>query len=111
MAERDSHRGKDKTEGDVGVITRTEEKTQTPSMFKVILMNDDFTPMEFVVHVLMKFFRKSEQEALRLMLQVHQAGSSVVGIYSREIAETKTQQVNEYSKKHEFPLLCKFEKE
>lgn len=91
--------------------SQTMERTQKPSMYKVILMNDDFTPMEFVVHVLKKYFHKSESEAGRLMLQVHNDGSSVVGIYTLEVAETKTYQVNSYAKQYEFPLLCRFEKE
>lgn len=105
-----THKG-NTPEHDGEVITKKENQTKRPARYKVILMNDDFTPMEFVVHVIVKFFQKSESEATRLMLQVHKSGSSVVGVYSYEIAQTKTTQVNEYSKQFEFPLLCKFEKE
>lgn len=96
-------------ENDGSVITK--DKVKKPSLYKVILMNDDFTPMEFVVHILLKFFGKAETEATKIMLQVHKSGSSIVGVYTYEIAQTKTHQVNDYSKQFEFPLLCKFEKE
>lgn len=97
--------------GDIGVITQKETKVTKPPLYKVIMLNDDFTPMEFVVHVLMKFFKKSEAESLKIMLEVHSSGSSIVGVYTREVAESKTHQVNDYSKRYEFPLLCKYEKE
>jgi ATP-dependent Clp protease adaptor protein ClpS len=87
-------------------LVRPEEKTKTPSFYKVLILNDDFTPREYVVHVLQKFFRKSEQEATHLMLQVHHKGMGVAGVFTCEIAETKAYQVNEYSKKHKYPLKC-----
>lgn len=87
-------------------LVRPEDKTQTPLFYRVIILNDDFTPREYVVHVLQKFFKKSEQEATHLMLQVHHKGQGVAGVFTCEIAETKAYQVNEYSKKHKYPLKC-----
>lgn len=87
-------------------LVRPEDKTKTPSFYKVVILNDDFTPREYVVHVLQKFFKKSEQEATHLMLQVHHKGMGVAGVFTCEIAETKAYQVNEYSKKHKYPLKC-----
>ena len=92
---------------------KVKEKTVTrrPSMYKVILLNDDYTPMDFVVHVLTKFFRKSDIEASEIMLQVHNKGFGVAGVYTLEVAETKITHVNSYSQKSQFPLKCIMEKE
>ena len=109
MAQKDSH--KDRDGGPVGVITRTEPKTKKPSLYKLLLLNDDYTPMEFVVHVLQVFFGKSAEEATRIMLHVHQKGVGVCGVYTFEIAETKVTQVMDFSKKHQQPLQCTMEKE
>ncbi|MBM4304893.1 MAG: ATP-dependent Clp protease adapter ClpS [Deltaproteobacteria bacterium] len=87
-------------------LVRPEDKTKTPSFYKVLILNDDFTPREYVVHVLQKFFKKTEQEATHLMLQVHHKGMGVAGVFTCEIAETKAYQVNEYSKKNKYPLKC-----
>jgi ATP-dependent Clp protease adaptor protein ClpS len=89
----------------------TKTEPRTPSMFKVILLNDDYTPMDFVVLVLTKFFRKSEVEATEIMLHVHHKGFGVAGVYPLEIAETKVTQVNSYSQKSRFPLKCIMEKD
>jgi ATP-dependent Clp protease adaptor protein ClpS len=110
MAQKDSHKDRDGG-GQVGVITRTEPKTKKPSLYKVLLLNDDYTPMEFVVHVLQMFFAKSAEEATRIMLHVHQKGVGVCGVYTFEIAETKVTQVMDFSKKHQQPLQCTMEKE
>ncbi len=91
--------------------TFTLPRTARPSLYKVILLNDDFTPMEFVVLVLKKFFSKSEGESQRIMLQVHREGAAVAGIYTFELAETKVYLVNEFSRRHKFPLKCILEKE
>jgi len=80
-----------------------------PPMYKVVLMNDDYTPMEFVVGVLIKFFNLTVETATRVMLKVHTEGKAVCGVYSRDIAETKVQQVNEFSKENQQPLLCDLE--
>jgi ATP-dependent Clp protease adaptor protein ClpS len=86
-------------------VTRT-AKPKPPSMYKVILLNDDYTPMEFVVDVLQRFFNKSREQATQVMLKVHTEGSGVCGIYPHGIAETKTHQVISYAQEHQHPLQC-----
>ena len=105
---RDGHDG----QSDIGTQTlvQSKPKLKEPPMYKVILLNDDFTPMDFVVHVLTKFFAKSAEEANKIMLQVHHQGSGVAGVFSHEIAETKTYLVN-YARKNKHPLKCVMEKE
>ncbi len=85
-------------------------KTITPEMYKVIIFNDDYTTMDFVVEVLMSFFNKSASDATRIMLDVHKKGKGVCGIYIYDIAVTKAEQVNKYSRENEFPLKCSYEK-
>lgn len=85
--------------------------TKTPPMYKVLLLNDDYTPMDFVVEVLMQFFRKSEAEAVRIMLAVHHAGIGVAGVYSHEVAETKINQVMNAAQSEGYPLQCTMEPE
>jgi ATP-dependent Clp protease adaptor protein ClpS len=80
-------------------------------MYKVILLNDDYTPMEFVVIILERFFRKRREEAVQIMLHVHQRGMGVCGVYTREVAETKVRQVMEFSREHQHPLQCTMELE
>ena len=101
----------DDKEQDGAVVTRTRSKTQRPSMYKVLLLNDDYTPMEFVVHVLERFFGMSNAQAVEVMLTVHRRGVAVVGVFSYEIAETKVTQVMEYARRNEHPLQCTMEKE
>ena len=100
-------------DGDVGtgVLTRAKPKTKKPSMYKVLLLNDDFTPMEFVVHVLQRYFRKTIEEATDVMLQVHKRGVGVCGVYTYEVAETKVNQVMTFARQNEQPLQCTMEKE
>ena len=93
-----------------GTITRTRPKTKTPSLYRVLLLNDDYTPMDFVIHILQKFFSKEYTEATRIMLQVHHKGAGVAGTFSYEIAETKVHQVNQYAKQNRYPLKCTMEK-
>ena len=102
----------DSQDGSPGSVVTTEKKPQvrTPSFYKVILLNDDFTPMDFVVHVLQKFFSKSFEESQKIMLDVHHQGAGVAGIFTYEIAETKVFLVNQYSKQHKYPLKCVLEK-
>ncbi len=97
--------------GSTGVLTRTRRRTKKPRLYKVILLNDDYTPMEFVIAVLEKFFRKSREDATRIMLHVHQKGVGVCGVYTYEIAETKVTQVMAFAEQHEHPLQCTMEKE
>ena len=93
------------------VITQTKPKTQKPSMYRVLLLNDDYTPMEFVVYVLEQFFNKSREDATRIMLHVHQKGVGVCGVYTFEVAETKVAQVMDLARRNEHPLQCTMEKE
>ena len=99
------------TEGATRVLIRPKEKTKTPSFYKVIILNDDFTPRDFVVHILQKFFRKNETQATQLMMDVHNKGSGIAGVFTFEIAETKAFQVNDYSRQQGHPLRCVAEKE
>lgn len=85
------------------------QKTQPPPMYKVLLNNDDYTPMDFVVEVVMRFFQMDAERATQLMLTVHYRGRAVCGIYTAEIAETKVMQVNQYARKHQHPLMCTME--
>jgi len=98
-------------DGETGVITKTRAKTQRPPLYKVLLLNDDYTPMEFVVHVLERFFGISHQQAVEIMLTVHRKGLAVVGVFSFEIAETKVTQVMDYARRNQHPLQCTMEKE
>ena len=93
-----------------GVATVTEKpKLKRPPMFKVILLNDDYTPMEFVVHVLERFFAMNREKATQIMLAVHTTGSAVCGIFPRDVAESKSEQVNKYARDHQHPLMSKIE--
>ena len=94
----------------VGLATRTRPKTQKPSQYKVLLLNDDYTPMEFVVHVLKAFFQMDTDQATRVMLHVHQKGVGVCGIFTYEVAETKVSQVMDFAAKNQHPLQCTLEK-
>ncbi len=101
----------DDTDGDVGVKVQTRTKTKRPPLYKVLLLNDDFTPMEFVVHVLERFFGMNHAQAFELMLTVHKKGVAVVGVFAFEIAETKVGQVMDFARRHQHPLQCTMEKE
>jgi ATP-dependent Clp protease adaptor protein ClpS len=92
------------------VITRSKTQTQKPSMYRVLLLNDDYTPMEFVVGVLCTFFHKSLEDAERIMWQVHTNGVGECGIYTYEVADTKVTQVMDHARKHQHPLQCVMEK-
>jgi ATP-dependent Clp protease adaptor protein ClpS len=113
MGAENSNRGKGGTSGREDVVTerRTQTRTKKPSMYKVILLNDDYTPMEFVVELLKVVFHKQHAEATRIMLHVHQNGMGVAGVYPFEIAETKVKTVDELAREHQFPLKCTMEKE
>lgn len=99
-------------EGDaqLGVATKTRAKPKKPSQYKVLLLNDDYTPMEFVVMVLKRFFRMDLEEATRVMLHVHQRGVGVCGIFPYEVAETKVNQVMDFARQNQHPLQCTLEK-
>jgi len=98
-------------DGDVALATKTKPKTERPPMYKVLLLNDDYTPMEFVVIILQKFFGINNAGAIDLMLTVHKKGLAVVGVFSYEIAETKVALVMDFARQHEHPLQCTMEKE
>ncbi len=92
------------------VITRTRTKTKKPSLYRVLLLNDDYTPMEFVIHVLERFFQKDREAATRIMLHVHNHGVGECGVYTFEVAETKVSQVMDFARQHQHPLQCVMEK-
>ena len=103
--------GGDDVGADLGVKLQTRTRKKRPPMYKVLILNDDFTPMEFVVHVLERFFGMSHAQAFDLMLTVHQKGLAVVGVFSYEIAETKVTQVMDFSQRNQHPLQCTMERE
>lgn len=90
-------------------VKESRPKVKQPRMYKVVLVNDDYTPMEFVVYVLENFFRMNREKATRIMLHVHTRGKGICGVFTREIAETRVAQVNEYSRANNHPLLCAME--
>ena len=96
---------------EAGLLLKPKPKTKKPSMYKVLLLNDDYTPMEFVIHILEKFFGKSRQEATDIMLHVHRRGVGICGIFTYEVAETKVAQVMDFARSSEQPLQCTMEKE
>ena len=102
--------GEDGDENAVGIATRTRTRTKKPTPYRVLLLNDDYTPMEFVVHVLQSFFRMDMEEATRVMLHVHQRGVGICGIFSYEVAETKVNQVMDFARQNQHPLQCTLEK-
>ena len=102
---------KNDDDGKTDVVTKTKPKTKKPSLYKVLILNDDYTPMEFVVFVLERFFSKGREEATRIMLHVHHKGVGICGVYTYEIAETKVAQVMDMARQHGHPLQCTMEKE
>jgi len=94
-----------------GVVTKRRAKTKKPSLYKVLLLNDDYTPMEFVVLVLERFFRMNREQATRIMLHVHRRGVGICGVYTYEVAETKVSEVVDYARQNQHPLQCTMEKE
>jgi ATP-dependent Clp protease adaptor protein ClpS len=111
VAAKEPRRGTDGGNGSgTAVITRTRTQTRRPNMYRVLLLNDDYTPMEFVVLVLRRYFNKGPEEATRIMLHVHHHGVGECGVFTYEIAETKVTQVMDYARKHQHPLQCIMEK-
>ena len=98
-------------ERQTGLMLKARPKTKKPSMYKVLLLNDDFTPMDFVIHVLERFFSKTREEATDVMLHVHRRGVGLCGVYTYEVAETKVAQVMDFARANEQPLQCTMEKE
>ncbi len=103
--------GKTGRKAQTDLLEKTRPKVEKPRLYKVLLLNDDYTPMDFVVHVLQRFFNKGREEATRIMLTVHYKGVGVCGVYPREVAETKVNQVLEFARRHEHPLQCIMERE
>jgi ATP-dependent Clp protease adaptor protein ClpS len=110
MADEDRKRRGDPGLPGTSVITKTKPQTKRPSLYRVLLLNDDYTPMEFVVHVLERFFNKDREAATTIMLHVHHHGIGECGIYTYEVAETKVTQVMDFARKHNHPLQCVMEK-
>ena len=102
-----------KIEENFGVLTKKDAKNKLkkPSLYKVVMLNDDYTPMDFVVYLLKNFFQKNDNEASKIMLEVHNKGAGICGVFTYEIAETKVVQVMDFAKKNEHPLQCTLEKE
>jgi ATP-dependent Clp protease adaptor protein ClpS len=98
-------------DGQSGLATKTRTRTKKPSMYKVLMLNDDYTPMEFVVMVLEQFFAKQHEEAIQIMLHVHQKGVGICGVFTYEVAETKVTQVMDFARKNQHPLQCTLEKD
>ena len=109
--EKDNEQGPAGPGVDIGVVTKPEPKTKRPSLYKVILLNDDYTPQEFVVWLLQAIFKKSPEEAVQVMLHVHQNGIGICGVYTYEVAETKVAQVMELARRNQHPLQCTMERE
>ncbi len=93
------------------LVVEEKPKVEKPSLYRVLILNDDYTPMEFVVYVLEQFFNKSREDATRIMLHVHQNGVGVCGVYTYEVAETKVSQVIDSARRHQHPLQCTMEKD
>jgi ATP-dependent Clp protease adaptor protein ClpS len=110
MADDDRRRRGDAGGPGTAVVTKTKPQTKRPSLYRVLILNDDYTPMEFVVHVLERFFGKDHEAATRIMLHVHHHGIGECGIYTYEVAETKVTQVMDFARKHQHPLQCVMEK-
>jgi ATP-dependent Clp protease adaptor protein ClpS len=102
--------GGDRAGSGTAVVTKTRPKTKRPTLYRVLLLNDDYTPMEFVVHVIMRFFGKTQDDATRIMLHVHNHGVGECGVFTYEVAETKVTQVMDFARKHQHPLQCVMEK-
>ena len=116
MTQKRDDRGQDGDSGNgtgsgTGVVAKTRPKTKKPSLYKVLLLNDDYTPMDFVVHILERIFGKNHDEAMQIMMHVHRHGVGICGVFTFEVAETKVAQVIEFARRHEHPLQCTMEKE
>ena len=107
----DDGKGDDQGGARTGAATKTRTRTKKPSLYRVLLLNDDYTPMEFVVYVLERFFSKTREQAHTIMLHVHQHGVGVCGVFTYEVAETKVAQVLDLARRNEHPLQCTMEKE
>jgi ATP-dependent Clp protease adaptor protein ClpS len=111
MGEDDRDNNNRGPDGETGVVVKPKPKTKRPSLYKVLMLNDDYTPMEFVVYVLERFFNIGHERAVEIMLTVHNKGVAVVGVYPFEVAETKVTQVMDCARSNQHPLQCTMEKE
>lgn len=111
MSDRKKTNGDGGGEAGTGLLVKTRPETKRPSLYKVLLLNDDYTPMDFVVLVLERFFGKNELEATEVMMSVHKKGVGLCGVYTYEVAETKVAQVMTFARQHQHPLQCTLEKE
>ena len=111
MGEENNNNVDGNSKNDTGVIEKTKQKTKKPSMYKVVMLNDDYTPMEFVVLILQRFFGHNSQVAQKIMLHVHQKGVGVCGVFTYEVAEAKINQVMTFARQNEHPLQLQMEKE
>jgi ATP-dependent Clp protease adaptor protein ClpS len=111
QAAREDRNGEGGSKSDTGTITRTKPRTQRPNLYRVLLLNDDYTPMEFVILVLQDVFNKSREDATRIMLHVHTKGVGECGVYPYEVAETKVTRVMDTARKNQHPLQCVMEKQ
>ncbi len=107
----DNNRDDRRDDSDSGIVTKTKTKTKKPHLYRVLLLNDDYTPMEFVVYILERFFNKGRDDAMRIMLHVHQKGVGICGVFTYEVAETKVTQVMNFARERQHPLQCTMEKE
>ena len=107
----DGNNDRDNGDTDHGIAVKSRTKPKKPAMYKVLMLNDDYTPMEFVIHVLEQFFNRGHEDATRIMLHVHQKGVGVCGVYTYEVAETKINQTMELAQQHQHPLQCTIEKD
>ncbi len=105
----DEDEGVQRDQSGTALVERIKPRLRKPRLYRVVMLNDDYTPMEFVVHVLENFFNMNREAATRVMLKVHTEGRAVCGIFTRDIAETKAEQINQYSLENEHPLLCQIE--
>ena len=112
MSDGDRRGGGNTPEGpNTGVVVKARPKTRKPAMYKVLMLNDDYTPMEFVVHILEMIFNKNREQAVEIMLHVHRHGVGICGVFTYDVAETKVAQVIEFARRHAHPLQCTMEKE
>jgi ATP-dependent Clp protease adaptor protein ClpS len=111
MSEGDDRRGGGGGGSSTGLIVKTKPQTKKPSLYRVLILNDDYTPMEFVVHILERFFSKSREEAVDIMLHIHKHGVGMCGVFTYEVAETKVTQVIDFARQHQHPLQCTMEKD
>ncbi len=110
MQDDDGHKDIGTDDGETNVITKTKPKVKKPSLYRVLLLDDDFTPMEFVIEILARFFQMDLESATQVMLHVHQSGVGECGVYTYEVAETKVTQVMDHARKNQHPLQCVMEK-